>query len=97
MPINTRIASATDPNACRLDKRNAQTFTVQVANQSAYYQLNVAPFGRGENWMPIGGALLTPGLWTFHPIDWVEYGVSVTQGIRFWSAVTTEPANVSVS
>lgn len=96
MPINARVAT-TLYNDTRLDKFNASRFTVQVNNGSALYQVNVPPFGNGEAWMPAEGALLTPGLWTFDPADWGEYGTQYAQGIRFklFSAVT--PPTVTVS
>jgi hypothetical protein len=96
MPINARTATA-NPDACRLDKRNARNFTVQVANQTCSYELNVAPFGRGETWMPGGGAQLVPGLWTFSQDDWIEYGVQYAQGIRFTSIDPADPAIITVS
>lgn len=96
MAINTRTTTS-DPEVARLNKSNAVTFTVQVANQSVLYEINTAKYGRGENWVPVGGAILVPGLWTFTQVDWQEYGVDVVQGIRFRSAVTTDPGVVSVS
>lgn len=96
MPLNA-VTTTTNPDACRLNKQNAVSFTVTIANQSAYYELNVAPFGRGETWVPVGGAILSPGLWNFSPSDWAEYGVGTVQGIRFRSVLSTDPSVVSVS
>lgn len=96
MPLNF-VTTTTNADQTRLDKRNAISFTIQVANQSAYYELNAAPFGRGENWVPPGGALLGPGMWNFSPADWAEYGVQQVQGIRFRSVVSTDPAVVTAS
>lgn len=96
MPINARTTT-TNAETTRLDKSNATTFTVIVANQSAFYELNVAPYGRGENWAPNGGALLTPGMWNFTQQDWQEYGVSFVQGIRFRSVLASDPSVVTVS
>jgi hypothetical protein len=91
------ITTTTNADQTRLDKANAVSFTVQVANQSVYYEINASPFGRGENWVPLGGALLGPGFWTFSPADWAEYGVQTVQGIRFRSVVSTDPGVVTAS
>lgn len=96
MPINSRTTTA-DPNACRLDKANAISFTLQVTNQSILYELNVAAFGRGENWVPNGGAILLPGFWTFNADDWAEYGVARVQGIRCRAVAIATPGIVSIS
>lgn len=96
MPINARTTTASY-DACRLDKPDAVSFTVQVANQTCVYQLNVPTFGNGETWMPTEGANLVPGLWTFDPTDWAEYGVSKAQGIRFKAVDPADPAIVTVS
>lgn len=97
MALNSVKASATDWNACRLDKPGAQRITVQVGNQTCRYQLNVAPFGTGETWQPAEGANLTPGMWTFDPADWAEYGVERAHGIRFLSVDAADPAVINAS
>lgn len=96
MPINARTATA-DPEACRLNKSNATEFTVQVGNQTCAYQVNAAPFGRGEVWVPSPAAYLVPGLWHFDQGDFSQYGVNVVQGIRFVSVDPTNPAVITVS
>jgi len=96
MPLNSR-ATTSLPDDTRLDKSNARTFTVQVANQAVYYQVNVPPFGRGEQWSPSPGAILYPGIWNFTDSDWYEYGVTVAQGIRFYSVTPGNPAVITAS
>lgn len=95
MPINARTTT-TNYDACRLDKPNAKSFTVQVGNQTVSYQLNVPPFGNGESWVPVGGAQLVPGLWTFTSDDWVEHG-PICNGIRFAAVDPASPAVVTAS
>lgn len=96
MPLNARTTTA-DYNAARLDKPGARAFTVQVANQTVFYQLNVPPFGNGENWMPLEGAMLVPGLWNFDPSDWSEFGVETAAGIRFRAVDPVSPGIVTVT
>lgn len=96
MPLNARTTTAVADDT-RLNKQDARAFTVIVANQAVYYELNVAPFGGGESWQPIGGIILYPGLWNFNATDWQEYGVDRVQGIRFRSVITTDPGVVSVN
>lgn len=95
MPVNAR-ATTVNYDDTRLDKWNATSFSVTVANQSCYFQLNTPVWGRGENWVPQEGSLLSPGLWTFDPSDWQQYGVTVAQGIRFKSAVSTDPSVITI-
>ena len=95
MAINARTTTA-NYDACRLDKPNAKSFTVQVANQTVSYQLNCPPFGNGENWVPIGGAQLVPGLWNFDPTDWAEYS-QTCNGIRIAAVDPADPGVVTVS
>lgn len=96
MPLNARITTASYEGA-RLDKPRARSFTVQVGNQSVYYQVNAPPFGTGENWVPGEGNILFPGFWTFGPEDWAEYGVVNVQGIRFKAVDIATPGIVTVS
>lgn len=96
MPING-VQTTTDFDGCRMDKTNATSFTVDVSNQYALYQINVAPFGRGENWQPAIGADIGPGYWVFGPADWSQYGVDKAQGIRFKSKVSVSPAVISAA
>lgn len=95
MAINARTTTA-NYDACRLDKPNAKSFTVQVGNQTVSYQLNVPTFGNGESWVPIGGAQLVPGLWTFDPSDWQEWGPQCN-GIRLAAVNPATPGIVTVS
>lgn len=89
MPVRSKATTANYDDT-RLDKANAQSFTVQVSNQSVLIQLNVAPFGRGEAWMPPSGIEIRPGYWNFDSDDWSEFGVEKAQGIRVASATTIE-------
>lgn len=77
-------------------KPNAKGFTVQVANNTVLYQVNVPAFGNGENWQPAQGDALLPGFWTFSADDWAEYGAPA-QGMRFKANDVTNPAVISVS
>lgn len=88
MAVNGR---STDSNfdTVRLDKPNAVSFSVDVSNAYALYQLNVPQFGRGENWMPAEGRDIGPGYWTFDRDDFAEYGVDKANGIRFKSKTGT--------
>lgn len=96
MAINSRTTTA-NADACRLNKDNARSFTVTVQNQTVIYEVNVPKFQKGENWMPLGGAELAPGYWTFGPEDWQNYGTDTAQGIRFRAKFTATPGIVSVS
>jgi hypothetical protein len=95
MAVNA-VATTTNYDTTRLDKANASNFTLQIANQSCYFQINAAPNGRGENWVPQEGALLSPGLWNFSSADWAQFGVTVAQGIRVKSSISTDPAVVTI-
>lgn len=96
MPLNNRTTTARFENTT-LSKADAKGFTVQVSNQTVVYQLNIPPFGNGENWVPIGGANLLPGFWTFDATDFSDYGADTAQGIRFRAIDVADPANISVS
>lgn len=96
MPLNAVTTTARFEDTV-LSKPGAVRFTVMVGNQTVLYQLNVPPFGNGENWLPIGGAQLVPGTWTFDPADWAEFGTERAQGIRFKALDITDPAVVTVS
>lgn len=96
MPLNNKSTTLLFSDTV-FTKKDAATFTVQVANQTVKYQLNVPPFGNGENWVPVGGINLLPGFWNFSATDFTEYGAQVAQGIRFASLTATDPAIVSVN
>lgn len=81
----------------RYDKRDARRFTVTVTGGTVKYQINVPPFGVGENWQPMNGAFLQAGFWTFDQNDWTEYGTEFAQGMRFALTDPASPATVSVS
>ena len=95
MPINARTTTDNFDD-CKLSKINAEIFTSTVQNQAVLIQLNVPPFGTGENWLPIGGMRLDPGYWQFKIEDFTEFGVSRAQGIRAKSAVAGVPAIITI-
>lgn len=95
MPINGAVTTANYEDNT-LSKPNARIFTLTVQNQPVMIQLNVPPFGTGENWVPIGGIRLDPGYWVFNAEDFAEYGVDRASGVRVRAFDAASPGIVTV-